>query len=148
MGNISAMAREDPLFRLRMPEELKKQLEKQARQNKRSLNAEILCLIEEATQRPAGVLPINEIAGAYHASLLTVAQQQAVDNLITAFTAPSLNLVLVDRISRNLDAKLKASGKTITEEERIGIIQQLYDKYTGGDATDDDIRKAIGSAAA
>jgi len=45
---MCVMARDDPHFRLRIPAELKTRIEQRAARNKRSINAEIVALLEEA----------------------------------------------------------------------------------------------------
>lgn len=47
------MAKDDPHFRLRIPAELKAEVEASAAKNKRSINAEIVALVERALQEKA-----------------------------------------------------------------------------------------------
>ncbi len=58
------MAREDPLFRLRMPEDLKATLQQAAKRNHRSLNAEIVARLESTVG--VDVSGVSEPHAAYH----------------------------------------------------------------------------------
>lgn len=49
------MTREDPQFNLRMPLEMKEKVKQRARMNGRSLNSEILQIINDALAQPATV---------------------------------------------------------------------------------------------
>lgn len=49
------MTREDPQFNLRMPLEIKEKVKQRARMNGRSLNSEILQIINDALAQPATV---------------------------------------------------------------------------------------------
>jgi len=130
----------------------RERIRKLAKENNRSMNAELLYRIESGMAPPDLGYQVQDAPVAYiePASVAHLAepQQHVVQTIINALSAQQLNLVLVDRISRNLDAALTKSGKTLTESERIGIIQQLYDKYTGADPRDEDLAKEANSAAA
>jgi len=49
-----SMSREDPQFKLRMPAELKDELQELAQANSRSLNAEIVSRLERSVDSPGG----------------------------------------------------------------------------------------------
>lgn len=49
------MGRDDPQFNLRLPYELKEKLKQRAKSNGRSLNAELVQIVTEATSKPSPV---------------------------------------------------------------------------------------------
>lgn len=50
------MARDDPQFNLRLPNELKEKVKQRAKMNSRSLNSEIIQIIQDALSQPSKVL--------------------------------------------------------------------------------------------
>ncbi len=50
------MARDDPHFNLRLPNELKEKVKQRAKMNSRSLNSEIIQIIQDAVSQPSKVL--------------------------------------------------------------------------------------------
>lgn len=49
------MGREDPQFNLRLPQELKEKVKQRAKMNGRSLNAELVQIVQDAVSQPSTV---------------------------------------------------------------------------------------------
>ncbi|WP_241640041.1 Arc family DNA-binding protein [Rosenbergiella epipactidis] len=49
------MSREDPQFKLRLPAELKAKLDQRAKMNGRSINAELVQIVQDAIAKPSPV---------------------------------------------------------------------------------------------
>lgn len=49
------MSREDPQFKLRLPADLKAKLDQRAKMNGRSINAELVQIVQEAIAKPSPV---------------------------------------------------------------------------------------------
>ncbi|CNL11393.1 Arc family DNA-binding protein [Yersinia vastinensis] len=56
------MARDDPQFNLRLPNELKEKVKQQAKMNGRSLNSEIVQIVQDAVNQPSKVLGYRDEA--------------------------------------------------------------------------------------
>lgn len=54
------MARTDPVFNLRMPSEVKEEITERAKRNGRSLNAEILQILEDAIEAERSGFPAGD----------------------------------------------------------------------------------------
>lgn len=85
------MAREDPLFRLRMPEDMKSTLQQAAKRNRRSLNAEIVARLESTMPASASGASVAEEPGPYGVGLeLTEPQARALHAFLQAMEAEPL----------------------------------------------------------
>lgn len=56
------MARDDPQFNLRLPNELKEKVKQRARMNGRSLNSEIVQIVQDAISQPSKVIGYRDEA--------------------------------------------------------------------------------------
>ena len=56
------MARDDPKFNLRLPNELKEKVKQRAKMNGRSLNSEIIQIIHDAVSQPPRILGYRDEA--------------------------------------------------------------------------------------
>lgn len=56
------MARDDPQFNLRLPNELKEKVKQRAKMNGRSLNSEIVQIVQDAVSQPSKVLGYRDEA--------------------------------------------------------------------------------------
>lgn len=55
IGEVSTVTREDPQFNLRLPKELKDKVKQRAALNGRSLNAELVQIVQDAMAQPSPV---------------------------------------------------------------------------------------------
>lgn len=69
MRHKCVMARDDPHFRLRIPDQLKKQIESAAAEHSRSINAEIIRRLENSLLN-RGLSSLDEIAQAFEKRLI------------------------------------------------------------------------------
>lgn len=85
------MAREDPLFRLRMPEDMKAALKEAADRNHRSLNAEIVSRLERTIVPEVTATGVAERQGTYDSGMqLTQEQTAALMELLNAMVREPL----------------------------------------------------------
>ena len=97
------MSRDDLHFRLRIPEELKARVETAARQNKRSMTAEIIHALEQAYPAPTPLPPEFE------------ALQSTLQRLVVLETDPLIRM----RSQRILKLIESYDGKSPSEFERL-----------------------------
>ena len=79
------MSREDPHFRLRFPDDLRKQVEAAAKHNKRSMTAEILARLERTFEGPEmaaqRTIVLPESAGQFDTKELAETMQVLIDEI-------------------------------------------------------------------
>ena len=85
---IAAMSREDSQFKLRLPANLREQIEQAAKESKRSLNAEIVARLENSAQ---ALLPADEVMSAKKAKEIASAARKNLAAEVRALVIDRLN---------------------------------------------------------
>lgn len=96
------MSREDPQLKLRLPQELKERVEEAARQNRRSVNAELVARVEESFELNHSV-PADKPFGVVTESGQSVDGSLLYSRTVTAMPPPNQLMAEMYRLYEKLE---------------------------------------------
>lgn len=137
VGHWCVMARDDLHFRLRLPEDVKAQIEKAAEANRRSMTAEIVSRLEQSLLLPPISIP-PDVASRMRVAAekdLLWAGRQISEDLVRFFPKPPPPKKVISLTTRNMvDSLERSANKT---PEMLGFLARLKEQMAAGEIDGD-----------